>query len=312
VTIGQLHPQAAAFVENQRAYAGATELSLDPLKVRRHVAHFADLMGPREDVESVFDVVVPGSGWDIPVRVYVPVGERPCPVAIYFHGGGWVGGSLDVCETFCRALANRSKCVVAAVGYRLAPENRFPAAVDDCATAANWIAQNCHEWGSDPSRLALVGDSAGGNLVAAVALTAVREGEPAIALQVLLYPALDPSLDTDSHRVMGSKGFGIRSSDMRFFWNNYAPDADSEDWRLSPTRAPDLSDMPAALVLTAEFDPLRDEGEFYAARLRSAGVPVGAKRWAGQIHGFLWMAGILDDADLALTYVAQEMRAKLQ
>ncbi len=229
----------------------------------------------------------------IPLRLYRPhgVSAGPLPVIVYFHGGGWVLGDLDVFESLCCRLANASVCAVASVDYRLAPEHKFPKAVDDAYAAVQWIGARATDLNIDATRLAVAGDSAGGNLAAVVCLLARDKGGPAIAYQILLYPVTDASMGCPSYERFGA-GYLLTRESMAWFYDCYAPqDIDRTDFRLSPLAAQSLAGLPPALVLTAGFDPLRDEGECYAQRLAAeANVPVTLWRVAGQVHGFLPMS----------------------
>ena len=261
---------------------------------------------PAEDVVDVTDRAVPGPHGDIPIRIYTPAGSGAFPVLVYFHGGGWVIGDLDVVDGPCRLIANRAHAVVVSVDYRLAPEHPFPAAVDDAVAATRWVADNAALLNIDPERIAVGGDSAGGNLAAVVALDARDNGGPGLVGQVLLYPATEFERATDSARENG-KDYFLTSALLDWFGGYYA--ADPTDVRASPLRATDFSGLPAAYVVTAEYDPLRDEGEAYAARLQGAGVPVELRRYDGQIHAFAAnLAGVLDDGRAALEDVGRHLR----
>lgn len=222
------------------------------------------------------------------------------PVVVHLHGGGWVQGDLDSHDAVCRLLAARSGASVLAVGYRLAPEHRYPAALEDAETAVAWLRREGRTLQVDPRRLALLGDSAGANLAAALAIRARHRGTSPYVLQVLVYPCLDPRLATVS---AATEVGGLTASEMRWYWQSYAPsDLDRPD--VSPTESEDLAGLPAALVLTAEHDPLRDEGEDYAIRLAAAGVPVTATRWLGMVHGFWRRPATFDAAVAAVEHVA--------
>ncbi|GAA0570741.1 alpha/beta hydrolase [Actinomadura livida] len=245
------------------------------------------------------------------VRVYVPGGAADAPVLLYFHGGGWVAGDLAMHDSTCRRLANLLGCAVVNVDYRLAPEHPYPLPLDDAAAALAWAAANAAGFGGDPARLIVAGSSAGGNLAAAAALRARDEGGPRIALQVLLYPAVDASMSHASVRELAT-GYGLESPTMRWYWRQYlGGDAGGADHLASPLAAPDLSRLPDAVVVTAEFDPLRDEGDAYARRLEEAGSGVTLLRFEGQVHGFLGLLGVSEDADRALASVAEAIRARL-
>ena len=242
------------------------------------------------------------------VRVYRPAGEAALPALVYFFGGGWVLGTIDTSDGICRALANRAHCAVISVGYRLAPEHRFPAAVYDCAAAVRWVAADAADIGVDPNRIAVGGDSAGGNLAAAVTLLC-RDSGPALVHQLLVYPNTDFGADTASLRESVDPLLFNRTS-VDWYWRHYlASPADGADPLASPLRAPDLSGLPPATVITAEYDPLRDEGEAYAAHLAEAGVRVELRRFDGMIHGFFAMGGDLDQGRDAVAWAAGRLRA---
>lgn len=262
-----------------------------------------------EEVARLEDVEIPGPAGAIPARAYVPAVDGTPPVVVYYHGGGWVLGGIDSHEGTCRALANASGALVVSVDYRLAPEHPFPAAVEDAWAALEWVAANAAQLGGDPSRLAVAGDSAGGNLAAVVAIHARDAGAPALRGQLLVYPVTDATMSHPSIEENAS-GYFLTKADMEWFFGHYAPER-PDDWRLSPLAAPDLSGLAPALVLTAEFDPLRDEGEAYARRLGDAGVPVELIRKDGLIHGFFGMVADVDEARDAMERSGAALRAWL-
>lgn len=303
-----LDPQAQAFLDQ------VTAMNLPPLHMlsvegaRQAAAALSDMHGAPEPVASVDNLAVAGPAGEIPLRVYTPEREGPHPVLVYLHGGGWVIGDLETHDALCRALTNAAGCLVAAVDYRLAPEHKFPAAAEDAYAATRWVAAHAAEMNGDPRRVAVGGDSAGGNLAAVVALMARDRGGPPLVHQLLVYPVTDSACDTASCRE-NAEGYFLTLDMMRWFWRHYLnSDSDGENPYAAPLRARDLRGLPPALVLTAEFDPLRDEGEAYAARLRDAGVPVQLKRYDGMIHGFFGMSGLLDRAREAI----QDAAAGLQ
>ncbi len=242
-------------------------------------------------VGRVRDLSIPGGdvGTELPVRVYEPDADGPAPVVVYFHGGGWVVGNLDTHDATCRTLAAESGSVVVSVDYRLAPEHPFPAPVEDCYAALEWVAENAAVVGGDPGRLAVAGDSAGGNLAAAVALLARDRDGPSLAHQVLVYPVTDFDLTTDSYEE-NAEGYFLTREDMAWFWDHYLErPVDRSNPYAAPLQARDLSNLPPATVVTAGFDPLRDEGVAYADRLDEAGTSVSHHHYEGVIHGFFGM-----------------------
>lgn len=261
--------------------------------------------------DEVFDLEMTGPAGQLPVRVYRPQSEGPLPVLVYYFGGGWVVGSLDTSDAICRALATMARCLVVSVGYRLAPEHPFPAAIDDCYAGLKWVADHARELGGDSARMAVAGDSSGGNLAAAVTLMARDDDGPALAAQVLVYPPTRYGAKTES--MLGNTDpmfFNSYSSD--WFWDRYlAQPADGESPLASPLNAPDHSGLPAALVMTAEFCPLHDEGEAYADALSGAGVPVEYHRYTSLTHGFLAMSSVLDTAREAMEVIAGFLRQRL-
>jgi len=265
---------------------------------------------PPVPVSRVIDRTVPGPDGDIPVQVFVPDAVGPLPILVYYHGGGWVSGCIETHENACRTLANETPCVVVSVEYRLAPENPFPAGLDDCYAATVWVAEHGAELGGDPARLAVGGDSAGGNLAAAVALAARERGGPAIAYQLLIYPVTDNNFETDSY-LEAAEGFGLTRDSMMYFWEAYLPNPADAANPLAAVLQADLTGLPPALVITAEYDPLRSEGEAYATKLRAAGVPVEHVSYAGQIHGFFNVGTMMTAGDTAVSHAARALAAAL-
>jgi len=264
---------------------------------------------PRHDdgLAGIDDFVIPGRAAPIGARVYRPQGASPLPVVVYLHGGGWVVGDLDTHDATTSALAARSGCVIVSVDYRLAPEFPFPAGLEDCYDALRFVAEHGEELGVDPRRVAVAGDSAGGNLAAALCLLARECGGPAIAFQLLVYPATDHFGDWPSYEELGDGRHGLSIALLHWFSAHYLADrADAADWRASPVRAVDLAGLPPALVLTAGYDPLRDEGEAYAARLARAGVATTVHRYPTAVHGFFALGDTevrqvgIDEASAAL------------
>lgn len=268
---------------------------------------------------SAEDRTVPGPGGDIPIRVYRPegpdgVGEGPDRpgICVYYHGGGFVIGSIATHDRDCRMLADQGRCIVVSVDYRLAPEHPFPAAPDDCYAALEWVAANASDLGGDPARLAVAGDSAGGNLAAVTALRARDRSGPDLAFQLLVYPVVDltPSLEDPKYPSMteNAEGYFLTLADMAFFADCYVPDeAVRPDPSASPLLANTLEGLPPALVLTCEFDPLRDQGEAYAKALADAGVAVTLNRYDGAIHGVMGMAMITEIGGRFISEAAQAL-----
>jgi acetyl esterase len=301
-----LDPAVRALLDTFAAASPARLPSLTPLQAREM---FEKLRMPLEPdpVSRVEDRRIPGPAGEIAVRLYAP--EDPRGLVVYFHGGGWVLGSLETHDLPLRTLANEAGCSVLSVDYRLAPEHRHPAAVEDCHAAVCWAAEHAAELGADPALLAVGGDSAGGNLAAVVSLLARERGGPALCFQLLVYPVTDHDFARPSYAENAS-GYFLERDDMRWFWDHYLPDAAARDaTTASPLRARDLSGLPPAHVITAEFDPLRDEGEAYAARLREAGVPVTHTRYDGQIHGFFGMAALIPRGREAIAEAGAKLRA---
>ena len=283
---------------------------LSVAEARAAIGAMAAASGVPEDVANVENRTIPGPAGEIPVRVYRPESAAPLPVLVYFHGGGWVIGNIDTHDPLCRHLANAVGCVVVSVDYRLAPEHPYPAAIEDAYAATAWVAENAALIGGDPRRIAVGGDSAGGNLSAAVSLMARDKGRPSLVFQLLVYPVTDvPGTDYPSYRENGA-GYFLTADMMHWFWNHYCgAKANVADPYLCPVRAKDVAKAPPAFVVTAEFDPLRDEGEAYARRLREAGVPVELKRYPGMIHGFFGMGALLAGARQATAEAAAALRS---
>ena len=262
-----------------------------------------------ESVARIEDFGIPGLAGDIPVRLYSPNPDAQLPTLVYFHGGGWVLGDLDSHDPLCRALANRAEAAVVSVGYRLAPEHRYPAAAEDAYAAALWLAEHGADWGTDPVRIAVAGDSAGGNLAAVVALMARDRGAPPLRAQALIYPVTNCDFGVESYRLNGDGSVGLSEDAMRWFWRCYTRSpAEAAEPYASPLRADTLLGLPPALVITAEYDPLRDEGEAYAARLERSGVPAELVRYDGVIHGFVGQLAAFPEGDAAADRIAQFLR----
>lgn len=290
--MGELHPQMRKFIdlaEQGMAQFGLTDIHSGGVEAARSLARAFN--PPKEALPAISSVrqrTITGRGAEIPLRIYRPSDARGLPVLVWFHGGGWVLGDLDGAESVCRTLANAVACAVVSVDYRLAPEARCPDALDDCYAATAFVAGAADDLGIDPKRIAVGGDSAGGNLAACVALRA-RERALSLAFQLLVYPVIRADFECSSY-VTNAEGLFLTRSAMQWFWDCYVPETgDRKNPAVAPIYAKDLSGLAPALIITAEFDPLRDEGEAYGAALAAAGVPVAASRYEGVIHGFFGM-----------------------
>jgi acetyl esterase len=285
----RLHPDAAAILERVRDAGVPPWRSLPPAEGREVYRRRARLFtGDPVPVDAVWDTTFPSAAGPIGLRVYRPDGGRPRPIFVYLHGGGWTLGDLDSHDVVCRRISVAADCMVVSVDYRLSPEHPYPAPMDDAVAAVRWIAEHGGELGGDPSRLAMGGDSAGGNMTAGAVIRLRDEGGPRVALQVLIYPATEPAFEMLSF-YENADGFLLTTADVAWFWKNYLGDdpAAAADPYACPGVAPDLTRLPPAVMITGDFDPLRDDGEIYAIKLRAAGVPVVARRFAGMIHGFV-------------------------
>lgn len=264
-----------------------------------------------EPVEHIEDRTIPGPGGEMPIRIYNPHHEGTHPALIFFHGGGWVVGSIETHDGLCRSLANLSQCIIVSVDYRLAPEHRFPKAVEDAYAAVQWVAENGSSIHVDTSRLAVGGDSAGGNLAAVVTLMAREKGTPSLACQVLFYPSTGAGLQFDSLRENG-EGYFLTSDMIAWFGAQYFGEAEHLNHPYAaPLKAEDLSGLPPALIITAEFDPLRDEGNAYADRLKEADVDVVNPCYGGMIHGFVSMDAFISKGKEAIRQAAETLRKYL-
>jgi len=289
--------------------------TLTPAEAREAYANSRKvLQPPREDVAETRDVTIPGPLGDIPLRLYRPAGTEASdrlPALIYYHGGGWLLGDLESHDGVCRRFANAARCRVVSVDYRMAPEHKFPAAVEDSATATRWVVEQADRLGIDPDKIAVGGDSAGGNLAAVMALMARDGALPPLAFQLLIYPSTDMMMTTASSQTV-TAGVPLTSATMRWFIDHYLPDTTAaRDWRASPLRAVDLSGVAQALVLTCRYDPLCDEGIAYVRRLEQEGVRTVHLHYSDQTHGFMSMGRIIRAADQAIDMMAAALRKAL-
>jgi acetyl esterase len=311
-----LHPQAQALlrvIEERRLPATHTLAPAEARALYRDRRAYTQPTPPQ--VASARELVAPGAGGGVPLRLYRPLGSDAAavlPVLVYYHGGGWVIGDLETHDTLCRELANGSGAAVVSVDYRLAPEHRFPAAVEDALIAARWVHANARDLALDPARIAVGGDSAGGNLAAVVALAARDAADLPLAFQLLIYPATDNRRIAKSHQTRG-QGLLLTSDTIRYFHDHYIADAkDDDNWRASPLLHPDLSRLPPAFILTAGYDPLRDEGLQYAQALTEAGSRSTLVCFERQIHGFVLMGRVIDEANTAVALCAAQLRDALR
>jgi len=308
-----LDPDAAAVLNAFREAGRSPYETLSPAEARQMYLAGRVVTNPEPPtLASVEALTIPGPAGSIPARIYKPLKLRVAnglsPCLVFFHGGGWVIGDLDSHDVVCRTIADEGQLMVVSVDYRLAPEHRFPSAVDDAIAATQWISKNASSFGADPAQLFVGGDSAGGNLAAVVAINARTEG-PRLAGQVLIYPATDFSMSHPSHSEPETSAL-LTHSVIRWFRDHYLNGADGiGDWRASPARVQNLSGLPPAFVLTAGADPLRDEGDEFAVRLGNAGVPVVYRTYPGQFHGFLTMGKLLPKAGEAMREIGSWLKA---
>ena len=300
-----LDPILQAIVDSTAAQGGQPSMAEGGVQQARDGYDMMRAAGGEEaPIASAVDRTIPGPAGDIPVRIYTPNGEGPFPVIVYYHGGGWTIGSIESHDPVTRRLASESESIVVSVDYRLAPEHPFPAAVEDSLAAFEWVVANAAELGGIPSKIAVAGDSAGGNLAAVAAIYA-RDNNLPLAYQVLIYPTVDQRQEYPSY-VENADGPFLTAETMRWFKDNYAPDAD--DWRASPMAHEDLATLAPALVITGQFDPLRDEGRAYADRLRDAGNEVVYRNYETMPHVFLQMWGVLPTAKECMTEIAESVK----
>ena len=320
-----LHPQTQALLTAMELSGQPPTHLLSPEDARRAYRDRRATVQPEPpEVAEVIELRAPGPLGPVSLRMYLPLNDALMgggaltrdlhpdllPVLVFFHGGGWVIGDLDTHDSLCRELANASGCAVVAVDYRLAPEHPFPAGFDDCVAATAWVRQNALALGLDAMRMAVGGDSAGGNLAAAVAIAQRDAGTP-LAFQLLIYPVTDQKGGTPSH-VSNGQGYLLTFDTLKYYREHYLSDPEDHfDWRASPIAYPDLRNLPPAFVLTAGYDPLRDEGLYYAQRLSDSGVATSYVCFERQIHGFILMGKVLDEANTAVAFCADALRRGL-
>ncbi|MGA0572908.1 alpha/beta hydrolase [Variovorax sp. VNK109] len=314
-----LHPQAQALLQLMADKGVPPTHTLAPQEARRLYLERSGYTQPdRPQIAESRNVSIPALHGTIAARLTRPVvpgaaSGDALPLLVYFHGGGWVIGDLDTHETLCQQLADLSACAVLSVDYRLAPEHRFPAAVDDAVAAAQWAAVNAARLGIDPARIAVGGDSAGGNLAAVAALALRDAGGPALRFQLLIYPVTDQRRGSESYRTRAT-GYGLGADTMAYFCAHYLHDEaqHATDWRASPLLHKDHSRLPPAFVLVAGYDPLRDEGMAYAQALSAAGTPATLVSYERQMHGFITLGRVLDEANDAVHLCADQLRRAMR
>jgi acetyl esterase len=305
-----MDPQTRAFLDAITLAKGPSLATLPPLEARAIFSGLTDLFLPETEVAEAMDHCSPGG---IPFRMYRPLGapEEPLPTVLYLHGGGWVMGDVGTHDTLCRHLANAGQIMVASVDYRLSPEHSFPGALEDCQGVLHHLVEEAPNFGIDPKRVGVAGDSAGGNLSAALAIKNRDEQGPPLRAQLLVYPVIDARCDTASYEAFETD-HGLSKDEMLYFWRSYLGDIDGAHPLASPNQTLDLSGLPPARVITAEYDILRDEGEAYAEQLRVAGVWVELERYNGVIHGFFHFAGMMDRGREAIEKEARWLGQQLR
>jgi acetyl esterase len=309
-----LDPIMKAFLDQMAAQPGPQMYELEPAQAREVFAALMQLAGPKDvPIGKVANLTCPGPGGDIPLRIYTPVaaGHEALPALVYFHGGGYVIGNIETHDGLCRMFANEAGLCVISVDYRLAPEHKFPAAVEDAYAAVAWIEANASDIGIDANRLAVGGDSAGGGLAAAVAQLALKNGGPTIDYQMLLFPVARIGSDTKSMRDC-AQGYFLERATLDWFYAQYlGADADKSDPRMSPLAAKDVAGLPPAYIMVAGFDPLHDEGVEYAEKLKAAGVSVTVAEYPDLVHDFIYLQAVLPQAPEAVKGAAAALKGAL-
>lgn len=301
-----LDPQAKSILKALEALNEPPVTTVSPTISRVHFESRKRESGP--SVSKISDYLIPSANGDIPTRIYTPEGEGPFPILVWFHSGGWVLGNLNTTESECRNLTNLAECVVVSVDYRLAPESKFPAAVEDCYIATKWVSDHPALFNADVQRMAVGGASSGGNLAAVVALMSRDRNGPKLLHQLLVVPVTDYDFNTESY-IQNEVGYGLTREAMAWYWKQYLnSEADSHNSYAVPIREKDLSGLPDATIITAEFDPLRDEAEAYAKRLEESGTKTTCTRYEGMIHGFFGMSESINKTKDAMNQAATELK----
>ncbi|MDT9182509.1 alpha/beta hydrolase [Limnospira sp. PMC 289.06] len=303
-----VNPETQSFLNHVSASNHPPISAMEPAELRNLNQMFVKASHPPEAIAKVENRTIAGLGGELPIRIYTPKGNQPFPVLVYFHSGGYVIGNLDMVDSICRSLANGAECVVVSVDYRLAPEHPFPAAIEDGLTATEWVFNQAKTYNWDSDRIAVGGESAGGNLAAVVALKRRDKKLAPLVYQLLIYPITQVEIDSESRRLFAENYF-LRTDDIRHLCSFYITNpADKNNPYASPLLAEDLSNLPPALIITAELDPLRDEGQAYGDRLQKAGVPVKISCYSGTIHAFINLAKFISQGQEALAECAIELK----
>ena len=301
-----LDPQAKSILKALEALNEPPVTTVSPAVSRIHFESRKRESGP--SISKISEYLIPSTNGGIQTRIYTPEGQGPFPILVWFHGGGWVLGNLNTTESECRNLTNLAKCVVVSVDYRLAPESKFPAAAEDCYTATKWISDHPTSFNVDAQRMAIGGASSGGNLAAVVTLMSRDRNGPKLLHQLLVVPVTDYDFNTESY-IQNESGYGLTREAMIWYWRQYLnSEADSHNPYAVPMREKDLSGLPNATIITAEFDPLRDEAEAYAKRLEEAGTKTTCARYDGMIHGFFGMSESINKTRDAIKQAADELK----
>jgi acetyl esterase len=300
-------PQIQVLLDKGTGVPATHTLPVDVARAQ-YEARIALMVAPAE-IAGVRERTIDGPGGPLRIRIYTPQGTGPFPLLVFFHGSGFVLCSLDTHDGMCRNLCDGGRCVVASVDYRFAPEHKFPAGINDCLCATRWAAAHAAELGADPTRIVVAGDSAGANMAAVTALRVRDERGPTLCGQMLLYPVTDYHTPGTPSYEENAEGYGLTRETMKWFWAHYLKDeSQSAHPHASPLRTRDLTNLPPALVITAEYDPLRDEGEFYAEKLRATGIPTALTRYDGVNHGFMFWVGVVDKAGVAMNEACEWLR----
>jgi len=307
-----LHPKLAEFLEQIKNSSTKSFSQMSVAEMRQATKNFSSFQGEKEELFHVVNKYLQAKDHEYLIRLYIPSAEQKLPVVLFFHSGGFVKGDVDYADATCRRLANGSQAIVVAINYRLAPEHPFPAAIDDGFHALCWVHDHIKEYGGDPRRIAVMGESSGGTLAAALAIKTHVEAGPSLSYQVLVYPLLDYTCSFASHKLFG-EGYFLTEEALRFYADCYLPkEIDRKNELVSPYFTKHYKHLPPLCMITAEYDPLRDEGEAFAKQLKKAEVEVAHHRFPGMIHGFMSMGTLVEDGRRALQMICEKLRAMLK